>query len=663
MANYVDEAHSKDDKILEGLEKSIKAEYNKAYKEVKSDLASVMSKLDLNPNMSPQQRLALMNQKDRLESMLEQYAKVLADTNAMAVKYINNDMLNVYKTTYGFEAEKFSMSMIDNTAIKKILTKEANPFAKLSIDNVTDKKNVKSKLRSALTTSILKGESIPEMARRIRGVMENSLADSIRIARTETTRVENSARMDVGEQGKKMGFSMLKEWVATSDDRTRPAHADADGQQVPIDEPFIVDGEKLMYPGDISMGASPSNVINCRCTMINIIADNGKEVEALEAQKESLEENKKYLKEQMDNKNTIYSNIWNYNVTFDDWEKKSSGSELGMSSIDLKKEYFDGKINELNQLLSSDPDDAWTKNQLDKFTNLKKDLEEFDKKGKEYFELKQQYKENQSQLNEINEKIGKLTGKVDDTFSQERKDNAVWFKSSSQKKEADDLFREQIGGAWRSATDAEKNAIYEYTGSYSKFNEPLRGIEYGTNKYLGVGNVNMDEIGINYGGYAKGQVKREIENMTSFIEKCPTEQDMWVNRGVHYGGMDKFFQIDADKLRYSTPDDLFALLQDKVYTEYGFMSTSSVRGEGFSGDIKLNIFMPKGTPAAYVEPISMFGRGAGRSWDGISKQSAFGREFETIIQRGSQFRVTKVERSDGTLYIDMDLIGFDTKPL
>ena len=607
MANYVDEAHSKDDKILEGLEKSIKAEYNKAYKEVKSDLASVMSKLDLNPNMSPQQRLALMNQKDRLESMLEQYAKVLADTNAMAVKYINNDMLNVYKTTYGFEAEKFSMSMIDNTAIKKILTKG--------------------------------------------------------IARTETTRVENSARMDVGEQGKKMGFSMLKEWVATSDDRTRPAHADADGQQVPIDEPFIVDGEKLMYPGDISMGASPSNVINCRCTMINIIADNGKEVEALEAQKESLEENKKYLKEQMDNKNTIYSNIWNYNVTFDDWEKKSSGSELGMSSIDLKKEYFDGKINELNQLLSSDPDDAWTKNQLDKFTNLKKDLEEFDKKGKEYFELKQQYKENQSQLNEINEKIGKLTGKVDDTFSQERKDNAVWFKSSSQKKEADDLFREQIGGAWRSATDAEKNAIYEYTGSYSKFNEPLRGIEYGTNKYLGVGNVNMDEIGINYGGYAKGQVKREIENMTSFIEKCPTEQDMWVNRGVHYGGMDKFFQIDADKLRYSTPDDLFALLQDKVYTEYGFMSTSSVRGEGFSGDIKLNIFMPKGTPAAYVEPISMFGRGAGRSWDGISKQSAFGREFETIIQRGSQFRVTKVERSDGTLYIDMDLIGFDTKPL
>jgi hypothetical protein len=34
---------------------------------------------------------------------------------------------------------------------------------------------------------------------------------------------------------------------------------------VPIDEPFIVSGEELMYPGDPS--GSAGNVINCRCAI------------------------------------------------------------------------------------------------------------------------------------------------------------------------------------------------------------------------------------------------------------------------------------------------------------------------------------------------------------------------------------------------------------
>jgi hypothetical protein len=59
-----------------------------------------------------------------------------------------------------------------------------------------------------------------------------------------------------------------KTWVAILDDHTREWHAEADGQEVPFDQPFEVDGEELMEPGDDSMGASPENVINCRCSSI-----------------------------------------------------------------------------------------------------------------------------------------------------------------------------------------------------------------------------------------------------------------------------------------------------------------------------------------------------------------------------------------------------------
>ena len=59
---------------------------------------------------------------------------------------------------------------------------------------------------------------------------------------------------------------MEREWVSALDARTRPEHAEADGQVVGVDEPFIVGGEKLMFPGD--RNGSGWNIYNCRCTMI-----------------------------------------------------------------------------------------------------------------------------------------------------------------------------------------------------------------------------------------------------------------------------------------------------------------------------------------------------------------------------------------------------------
>lgn len=58
-----------------------------------------------------------------------------------------------------------------------------------------------------------------------------------------------------------------KKWSSTGGPRTRESHATASGQVKKLDEPFIVGGEKLMYPLDSSLGASAKNIINCRCTM------------------------------------------------------------------------------------------------------------------------------------------------------------------------------------------------------------------------------------------------------------------------------------------------------------------------------------------------------------------------------------------------------------
>ena len=106
----------------------------------------------------------------------------------------------------------------------------------------------------------------------------------------------------------------------------------------------------------------------------------------------------------------------------------------------------------------------------------------------------------------------------------------MWAKDT---KEADSRLRDKSGETWRNASEDEKDSIYEYTQSYNKFNEPLRGIEYGTNQFKGVGKVDLNKIGVNYGGYKPGQVRKSIRDMTNIIEKSSYDFDMWVQRGCN----------------------------------------------------------------------------------------------------------------------------------
>lgn len=57
-----------------------------------------------------------------------------------------------------------------------------------------------------------------------------------------------------------------KKWVAHHDDRTRPAHREADGQTVPATDTFTVGGFRMRYPKDPS--APLHLTINCRCIMV-----------------------------------------------------------------------------------------------------------------------------------------------------------------------------------------------------------------------------------------------------------------------------------------------------------------------------------------------------------------------------------------------------------
>lgn len=60
--------------------------------------------------------------------------------------------------------------------------------------------------------------------------------------------------------------TLRKTWLTLQDDRVRDTHRAVQGRTVELNEPFIVGGARMMYPGDASLGAPIRELANCRCS-------------------------------------------------------------------------------------------------------------------------------------------------------------------------------------------------------------------------------------------------------------------------------------------------------------------------------------------------------------------------------------------------------------
>lgn len=126
------------------------------------------------------------------------------------------------------------------------------------------------RLDKAFERALESGKPMP--AKQIDAAISRMQARAIRyrgevIARTESLNAlrsgQTEAIMQSVDQGELEEEFATKTWQDTGDGRTRVEHSIADGQTVPIDQPFIVGGERLMYPGDPN--GSAANTIQCRC--------------------------------------------------------------------------------------------------------------------------------------------------------------------------------------------------------------------------------------------------------------------------------------------------------------------------------------------------------------------------------------------------------------
>lgn len=286
---YRDAARILADKELEDIEKRIAEIYSRAGKEVEKRATTYFKKFSVADRKKKalvdagklsqaeytawRQRQIMMG--ERWGWLRKQTAKNLNEANNLAVDYLNSKMPRVYAVNYNavvgevnrqiVGARGISFEMVDAATVKNLAMSDKTLLPYKIVDNVKDVRWNTQKVNSEILQGILQGDSIDDLAKRLRHVTEMNEASSVRNARTAITSAENKGRMDMMRDAEDKGVQTKKVWIATDDDRTREAHAELDGQEAWIDEPFENEFGKIMYPGDPD--ADPGNTYNCRCSL------------------------------------------------------------------------------------------------------------------------------------------------------------------------------------------------------------------------------------------------------------------------------------------------------------------------------------------------------------------------------------------------------------
>ena len=290
----VDKAHLATDELLDKMERRLRAIYTrasreigeawKAYlKEAGTEIADLQRQYQeakaandteltrqLGKSLQKAKRERTLTDK-RYRELTRQTAEQLAHVNETATAYINNNLPEVYAMNYNATGEAFngiggySFTLTDADTVRNLVESDRSFLPMRDLDFSRDVAWNIEKMNAEVLQGILQGEPIDKIADRLAQVIGMNLRSAISAARTMVTSAENKGRQDGFERAAAMGIILEREWIATSDGRTRDWHRELDGVTVGVDEPFENAIGKIMYPGDPS--ANGANVWNCRCTI------------------------------------------------------------------------------------------------------------------------------------------------------------------------------------------------------------------------------------------------------------------------------------------------------------------------------------------------------------------------------------------------------------
>lgn len=165
-----------------------------------------------------------------------------------------------------YDTDLATFSLVDEKTVKRLVDDGDIELPYKDLDKIKDKRWNTKQMSSKLLQGILNGDPVDKIAQSLIGIVSNNEAAAMRNARTMITGAENRGRLDSYNELDEQGVIQKKVWIATPDDRTRESHLEIDGEEMDIGDKFT---NGLDFPGDPS--GDPSEVYNCRCTMVDRI--------------------------------------------------------------------------------------------------------------------------------------------------------------------------------------------------------------------------------------------------------------------------------------------------------------------------------------------------------------------------------------------------------
>jgi hypothetical protein len=257
------------------LEQRALKELKKSYEKAKHDIEIQISALNSRKDMQNLQ--SIIYQKKYQEVLLKQIEGVIDDLNKGQYETLQDFFEGSYSTGYigsMYDLHNQGIPLVIPIDPKKMVTAVMTD-SKLSKNYYQSRilpenlSTLKRNVRQELTRGIASGKTWIEVAYQVASGMNSpfnrAMRDAMGIIRTEGHRINQQGFLDASHEAKDKGADVVKQWDSTLDGNTRPAHRIADGQIKELDEPFIVDGEKMDAP---SIGGSARNVCNCRCQLL-----------------------------------------------------------------------------------------------------------------------------------------------------------------------------------------------------------------------------------------------------------------------------------------------------------------------------------------------------------------------------------------------------------
>ena len=285
------------EKEAEPLIKIMLANYNKAQGDIIKELERIYGKYLSTTN--PEDYYNIMIQYDRLNKILTDIQWIYNDYSKQAGNDIEQigslAMQNVYyrqQYLLNWAAPAgldMNFSILDKNLIELTVTGTADAWTAIKksfgVDTANlyqpgygtlsellysnDIKNLAT-IQQQITQGFIQGWSVDKVRENITDKVDTMLFNADRIARTEMNRCANSGAYAASVDAEDQGLKIRRVWVATLDDKTRPEHQELDGQEVGADEPFEINGETAMFPGDFG---DPGMDINCRCSVATFAGD------------------------------------------------------------------------------------------------------------------------------------------------------------------------------------------------------------------------------------------------------------------------------------------------------------------------------------------------------------------------------------------------------